>query len=393
MFDQAWIDYLNEQQGIAPLQPMAPPGSSYMPAPPGVQPWTGGNSVLPPELMPPPPPPVDITDPSKPAYEASMGGNPWDKLAMKVGGGGDDSWLGNLFGGGGGSKQAGGLLGDKDWGSMLMALGGGIAQGATFGGGGWAGGLGRGFQGAAAANIRAKENAQEEAYRQQLLDMRREQMEAPLEPTELMRHLAAAGYEPGSPEYQQAVRMSLGGRKDNIPSGFDEAPDGSLTFKKGGPNDPEQIGKEAQARGKSPDVPTNVRSDAIKADQAYKSLMQSLDDYEGTVKKSGNVVLPGAEKDAVNRKRRNIQLQMKELYNLGVLNGPDMMLMDQMLFDPNASLNPWSENFGLALNPGDRVKKSVEDIKEMMRQQRNSKTQAIGMPDIPAAENDPLGIR
>jgi hypothetical protein len=390
MFDQAWIDYLNEQQGLAPMQPMMPPGSSIMPAPPGVQPWQGGDSVLPPELTPPPYPTPDITDPSKPRQEASMGGGLLDKYAMGLGGGsqGGSGFLSGLFGGGGDQPSGG-----KDWGSMLMALGGGIAQGAQFGGGGWAGGLGRGFQGAAAANIRSKENAQEEAYRQQLLDMRREQIEAPPAPTELMRHLAAAGYEPGSPEYQQAVRMSLVGKKDNIPSGFDEAPDGSLTFKKGGPNDPEQIGKEAQARGKSPDVPTNVRSDAIKADQAYTSLMSSLDDYQATVKKSGNVALPGAEKDAVNRKRRNIQLQMKELYNLGVLNGPDMMLMDQMLFDPNASLNPWSENFGFAMDPGGRVEKSVKDIKEMMRQQRNSKTQAIGLPDIPAAENDPLGIR
>jgi hypothetical protein len=196
MFDQSWIDYLNEQQGIAPMQPMAPPGSSYMPAPPGVQPWTGGNSVLPPELMPPPPPPVDITDPTKPAYEASMGGNPWDKYAMKVGGGSgaNDSWLSNLFGGGGGG--GGGLLGDqggKDWGSMLMALGGGIAGNATQG---WGAGIGAGFQGAALANMRSKENAKEEAYRKQVLEMRQAEMNKGPEALASEREFARAQTDP-----------------------------------------------------------------------------------------------------------------------------------------------------------------------------------------------------
>jgi hypothetical protein len=163
MFDQAWIDYLNEQQGIAPMQPMMPPGSSIMPAPPGVQPWQGGDSVLPPELTPPPYPTPDITDPSKPWQEASMGGGLGllNSQAMGLGGGSQGSGTGilsGLFGGGGGSQYPEG----KDWGGMLMALGGGIASGAAFGGGGWGGGIGRGLQGAAGVSQRQKENSLEE---------------------------------------------------------------------------------------------------------------------------------------------------------------------------------------------------------------------------------------
>jgi hypothetical protein len=208
MFDQAWIDYLNEQQGLAPLQPMAPPGSSYIPAPPDVQPWTGGNSVLPPHLMPPPPPPVDITDPSKPAYEASMGGGLLDSQAMGLGGGSQGQgggFLSGLFGGGGPEGMSGG----KDWGSMLMALGGGIAGNATQG---WGAGIGAGFQGAALANMRSKENAQQEAYRQQVLKMRQAEMNQGPAPLASEREFERANKDPAYAKFLMQRDQAQGTR-------------------------------------------------------------------------------------------------------------------------------------------------------------------------------------
>jgi hypothetical protein len=144
-----------------PLQPMSPlpavpPGMSVLPPPGGMSlPETWGTPVTPPADTPPGQSPY--LNPNAPMQEASMGGgsNFLDKLFG--GSGGTDTLVG-------GAESGGGLLGgNKDWGSMLMALGGGIAQGAQFGGGGWGGGLGAGFQGAAAANMRNKQLNQQQA--------------------------------------------------------------------------------------------------------------------------------------------------------------------------------------------------------------------------------------
>jgi hypothetical protein len=188
MFDQSFVDFYNKNKHLSeeefdklypiqPMQPAMPPGISVMPPPENFQPYTGQDLNRNIEQFSPPPPPVDITDPTRPAYEANMGGGGLlDKYAMGLGGGSQ--------GGGGGSGLLSGLFGDgssqpgggKDWGSMLMALGGGIAGGATQG---WGAGLGAGFQGAAAANQinkmlqqQEEQNRQEQAYREKLLTAR-----------------------------------------------------------------------------------------------------------------------------------------------------------------------------------------------------------------------------
>jgi hypothetical protein len=136
------------------------------------------------------------------------------------------------------------------------------------------------------------------------------------------------------------------------------------------------------ARESRVEVPAAVRTGALNADQAYKSLVTSLDQYKDTVKKTGNVFLPGVDNDTVSRERTAIQLQMKELFNLGVLNGPDLALMENMLFDPSAGVLS-----GFSFDPTARVERSVEGLKEVLRGIRNSKTKAIGLPDAPNANN------
>lgn len=74
-----------------------------------------------------------------------------------------------------------------------------------------------------------------------------------------------------------------------------------------------------------------IKNDNFKAVAANAALNAALDDYNNAVKTYGVQALPGVGKDALNTARRNVQLQMKELYNLGVLNGPDLELMEQML--------------------------------------------------------------
>lgn len=101
--------------------------------------------------------------------------------------------------------------------------------------------------------------------------------------------------------------------------------------------------------GVLPGEPTTDDKNALRRmTVAQKTLDKELEDYGTLIKKGGVSFLPGtAERTQVDTSRRNIQLQMKELYNLGVLNGPDLMLMDQMLVDPAVRVE------------GDRVDQSV----------------------------------
>jgi hypothetical protein len=284
----------------------------------------------------------------------------------------DKSLLGNLLNQGG----AGGLLGGsgkKDLGKMLLALGAGIASGSTEG---WGAGIGRGL----GLAHQSKQDSEDDKMRQAMF-LR-----------QLLGDQATQTFR--DKQLAQGDERNAISRKNaenaGVPAGYERRPDGSFSFKKGGPADPEVIKEHSLARGRGADVPQAVRTEAIKADQAFKTLTTSLDDYEKTVKRTGNVFLPGVDADTVARERTNIQLQMKELFNLGVLNGPDLALMENMLFNPTAGFTS-----GFSFNPTARVEKSVKGLKEILRGIRNSKTKAIGLPDIeaPSETDDPLGIR
>src|SRR5262245_14307839 len=119
------------------------------------------------------------------------------------------------------------------------------------------------------------------------------------------------------------------------------------------------------------------KTSATKVDQAYRSLSTALDDYKKLVQRTGAVTL-GKDADAVNASRRNIQLQLKDLYDLGVLNGPDLMLMDSMLPDPQ--FHAWSNPFAGLASHEERVGPAVDRIKENLRTLRNAKVGVLGLP-------------
>jgi hypothetical protein len=132
--------------------------------------------------------------------------------------------------------------------------------------------------------------------------------------------------------------------------------------------------------------PEAIRTQAIKADQAYQSISTMLDDYQNLVQRTGAIWGPGQNNDAVTQARRNIQLQLKELYNLGVLNGPDLDLMNQVLVDPTVGLGSAGLPNMLPGNAAQRVSASVTRLKEMLRTLRNTQTSAVGLPPVgPAA--------
>lgn len=98
---------------------------------------------------------------------------------------------------------------------------------------------------------------------------------------------------------------------------------------------------------------------------AYSTLMSALDDYEKTFQK-GTTVMPGEQKDALDDQHRNIQMQMKELYNLGVLNGPDLDLMNQILMSGTGLTDNVLDTLGIADLQG-RMTANVSRVRKMMK--------------------------
>lgn len=84
---------------------------------------------------------------------------------------------------------------------------------------------------------------------------------------------------------------------------------------------------------------------------AMGSIRNTIKSFRSLVKSGGIGVLPGAQRDSLLQTRTALQLQMKELFNLGVLSGPDLDLMENMVFD---TTNP--TNYALQLLTGETVK-------------------------------------
>ncbi len=120
------------------------------------------------------------------------------------------------------------------------------------------------------------------------------------------------------------------------------------------------------------------RTNFEKVDAAKLALDKSLDRWVNFVEENGAQFLPGTvESQQGQSQRRAIQLQMKELFNLGVLNGPDLELMDSILADTQLGI------FNLApLNPfvstSERGKVSVSEIKKTMTDIIEAKRAALG---------------
>lgn len=115
------------------------------------------------------------------------------------------------------------------------------------------------------------------------------------------------------------------------------------------------------------------RNNLSKARQAAAALGGSLDNYEKLA--TGVTVLPGQAKDNLNQARTDIMLQLKELYNLGVLNGPDYQLMQGMIFDPTVTVDPSNPigtigDIGSKVLGGDvakRTQNSIAKLKEVIQ--------------------------
>jgi hypothetical protein len=159
-----------------------------------------------------------------------------------------------------------------------------------------------------------------------------------------------------------------------------------------GPEIPVREGVIPLTPGKA-NMPTDTqRNRKASVNQAFDALTGELDRYAELVGQTGIEAAPGEAKDNLNAVRQGVMLQLKELFNLGVLNGPDLSLMEKMIYDPVVDL---SKEGGIANLPdqivtsltggaGDRAENSVAELKRMLGNIKAS----VGGTKPPMGTND-----
>jgi len=176
-----------------------------------------------------------------------------------------------------------------------------------------------------AAQLMAGQNQQNNiALQNQFQNMR------PQQPTTTYRNLQAAGLQPGTQPFQQAmleavnkpmVRIGSEGRGSNVWTD-DEKRSAGIPI------------ENVVVDGKSG---PKVLVSGEKKGASYDTLGRaetSLAAYKDMLRKTGTEYWPGKNKLAIGGLHKDMLLEMKELYNLGVLSGPDMGIMEDIMKDP-----------------------------------------------------------
>ena len=77
-------------------------------------------------------------------------------------------------------------------------------------------------------------------------------------------------------------------------------------------------------------------------------------------------VMPGTQRDLLQSARTNLQLQMKDLFELGVLAGPDMDLLNALVFDTTDPKNYLTQVLGGG-TAEERFKASIQNLENQMK--------------------------
>ena len=144
--------------------------------------------------------------------------------------------------------------------------------------------------------------------------------------TSLMRNVAAAyGAMPGTPEFQQAMQEALSKPQTQVNIG-DSGPKLQPGYMWRDPNNP--------AAGMKPIPGGSVEKEQRKEEYRLGATQNALDRYRKVLSETGPTWVMGASKAKLQTAYNDMMIEMKELFNLGVLQGPDMMIMERTLTDP-----------------------------------------------------------
>ena len=93
------------------------------------------------------------------------------------------------------------------------------------------------------------------------------------------------------------------------------------------------------------DVPGKTKDFKLMTDNIDR-VETALDGYEELLTETGAEIWPGQKKLQLQTAHTNLLMEMKELLNLGVLNGPDLELMEKMIINPTSLEAQGYEFFG-----------------------------------------------
>lgn len=218
----------------------------------------------------------------------------------------------------------------------------------------------------------------------------------PPDMTSLQKDLIAAGLKPGTPEYHEAIMQAINrpgttvnvGSDMKLPANFMWTnPDNPLEGMKPIPGSPADPKSEQFEKGKIKEG----RDTFAKLDQ----VQQSVDSYEELIGQHGSELVPGESKTKLAAAHTDLLMELKELYNLGVLNGPDYDLMLKIVNDPTSMSTNASSLIGgmFGQNP---LKAQLNVVREKLKgaRERAGKLYGSEQPGGQSAQsNDPLGIR
>ncbi len=126
--------------------------------------------------------------------------------------------------------------------------------------------------------------------------------------------------------------------------------------------------------------PTDQQRNAVTQFQAVGNV---LDNYANTLTRLGPTIMPGTDKTELQTAYRGLQLEMKNLAQLGALSATDLEILDQMIVDPTSSKAQYLGQEGLD--------KNVSALRDYLAQKKKAYTFGGAPEGEPVA--DPLGIR
>lgn len=164
-----------------------------------------------------------------------------------------------------------------------------------------------------------------------------------------------------------------GGGLGNAPSGYQWVRDanGNLSQApiKGGPADPAKL---------QPGELSKIRNSNKQIDELENSLASYINNLEKTTP-MGRLFTRGPEVSKVETGHTDLLMQMKNLYELGVLNGPDYFLMTKIVEDPTSLMQ-------LARGT-DGLKAQTDTVKSIISRARNLNNDRLQQAGVDAYRN------
>lgn len=183
----------------------------------------------------------------------------------------------------------------------------------------------------------------------------------------------------GNPRAAAALRADPSAQNVNNASQslFSDALDGE-GFRVATPEEAAQYGAEAgqfdsdgrfyptQKVEKTQALTSSEQSKAQNAILSYRSIEPTIGVYRELVEQGGFGLTPSAQQDVLRQTQTNLMLQMKELFNLGVLNGPDLDLMEKMVYDVTSPTNYATSVIG-GQDPKERFNANMDNLERQLK--------------------------